>query len=69
MASLTIHALPPLFCYIIRWKDYFGYDEWGFVSSPPLTWDLMLEMWKWGSVFYGSWVVFYVIVMDIILFK
>ena len=50
-------------------KDYFGYDEWGFVESPPLTWDLMLEMWKWGSVFYGGWVFCYVIVMDIIFFK
>ena len=69
MISLTVHALPPVFCYVIRWKTEWGVDYWGLVDSPDLSLEVMGEMLKWGSIFYWSWVAIYSVIMHIMFYN
>lgn len=64
MHSLFLHALPPVYCYMVRWKDDLtSNDVWGFVNVTDYDFEIAMDMLKHGLIFYAFWVVCYTIIV------
>ena len=68
MHSLFLHGLPPVFCYMVRWReDLAPYgDKWGFLELPAYSFKEAMVMLLTGLIFYAFWVMCYTIIVHIL---